>query len=152
MQIRNNYDKGVFNGDIGKITLINSEDRTLLIRFDGNDIDYDVTELDEVALAYAVTVHKSQGSEYPVVVCPLTTQHYMMLQKNLVYTAITRAKKVLVLVGSAKALRIAINNKKSAERKTLLSKRLRELFGLDPSGVPQEAAKPKKRARRKAKG
>ena len=128
MQIRNNYDKSVFNGDIGTISAIDNEDRTIQIKFDGNDIEYDVSELDEVALAYAVTVHKSQGSEYPIVVCPVTTQHYMMLQKNLLYTAITRAKKVLVLIGSKKALSIAVRNKKSAERNTLLAQRLQELI------------------------
>ena len=147
MQIRNNYDKNVFNGDIGRISSIDSEDRTLLIRFDGTDVEYDVSELDEVALAYAVTVHKSQGSEYPVVVCPVTTQHYMMLQKNLIYTAITRAKRMLVLVGSEKALRIALRNKKSAERKTLLSKRLRAHMGLDG----EQAAPSKKKRRPRAK-
>jgi len=128
MQIRNNYDKTVFNGDIGTISAIDGETRMLTIRFDGNEIEYDVSELDEVTLAYAVTVHKSQGSEYPIVVCPVTTQHYMMLQRNLIYTAITRAKKILVLVGSHKALAIAIKNKKSASRNTMLSERLRELL------------------------
>ncbi|MDR3121889.1 MAG: ATP-dependent RecD-like DNA helicase [Clostridiales bacterium] len=130
MQIRNNYDKNVFNGDIGRIASIDTEDRTAVIRFDGADVEYDVTELDEVTLAYAVTVHKSQGSEYPIVVCPVTTQHFMMLQKNLIYTAITRAKKVLVLVGSKKALAIAVHNQKSTERNTQLAQKLREQVGL----------------------
>ena len=125
MQIRNNYDKNVFNGDIGKIVSIDLETRTVTIRFDGAAIEYDSQELDEVALAYAVTVHKSQGSEYPIVVCPMTTQHYMMLQKNLIYTAITRAKKTFILVGAKKALAIAVKNKKSAERNTMLADRLR---------------------------
>jgi exodeoxyribonuclease V alpha subunit len=128
MQIRNNYDKNVFNGDIGRIAAIDQEDRALVIRFDGQDVDYDVTEMDEVALAYAVTVHKSQGSEYPIVVCPITTQHFMMLQKNLLYTAITRAKRALVLVGTKKALAIAVRNKKSAQRNTLLAARVRALL------------------------
>jgi len=129
MQIRNNYEKTVFNGDIGTISSIDNETRTLAIRFDGTDIEYDVSELDEVALAYAVTVHKSQGSEYPVVVCPLSMQHYIMLQRNLIYTAITRAKRALVLVGTRKALSIAVRNKKSAARNTMLAARLREIFG-----------------------
>ncbi|MCL2060681.1 MAG: ATP-dependent RecD-like DNA helicase [Oscillospiraceae bacterium] len=155
MQIRNNYDKSVFNGDIGKIVSIDSEERVLIIRFDGNDVEYDASELDEVALAYAVTVHKSQGSEYPIVVCPVTTQHYMMLQKNLLYTAITRAKKALVLVGSKKALGMAVSNKKSADRNTLLAQRLREQMGLPrevpPSGAAQPPPqKPKRRTRRKS--
>jgi exodeoxyribonuclease V alpha subunit len=125
MQIRNNYEKNVFNGDIGRITAIDAEARSATITFDGNGVEYDQSELDEVALAYAVTVHKSQGSEYPIVVCPITTQHFMMLQKNLLYTAITRAKKALVLVGTKKALAIAVKNKKSEQRNTLLAERLK---------------------------
>lgn len=124
MQIKNNYDKGVFNGDIGIITSIDTEDRTLLISYDGNEIDYDATELDEVVLSYATTVHKSQGSEYKVVVSPFTMQHYMMLQKNLLYTCVTRAKKVFVLVGTKKAIGMAISNSKIEKRNTMLSLRL----------------------------
>ncbi|HOJ09127.1 MAG TPA: ATP-dependent RecD-like DNA helicase [Clostridiales bacterium] len=125
MQIKNNYDKNVFNGDIGLITSIDMEDKTLVITFDGNDVEYDVTELDEVLLAYATTVHKSQGSEYKIVVAPLTTQHYMMLQRNLVYTCVTRAKKVLVLVGTKKAIGIAVSNDKTQKRNTMLEVRLK---------------------------
>ena len=128
MQIRNNYDKNVFNGDIGRIVGVNGEEWGALIRYDGRDVAYDVTELDEIVLAYAVTVHKSQGSEYPIVVCPITTQHFMMLQKNLLYTAITRAKRAIVLVGTRKALAIAVRNKKSAERNTLLAERIARLM------------------------
>jgi len=135
MQIRNNYDKNVFNGDIGAISSIDSEDRTLTIRFDGIDVEYDVSELDEVTLAYAVTVHKSQGSEYPIVICPVTTQHYIMLQRNLIYTAITRAKKALVLIGTKKAFSIAVRNKKSAQRNTMLAQRLRSQLGLEPPTI-----------------
>jgi exodeoxyribonuclease V alpha subunit len=124
MQIKNNYDKNVFNGDLGTISKIDLEDKVLIISFDGIDVDYDVTELDEVVLAYATTVHKSQGSEYKVVVAPFTMQHYMMLQRNLLYTCITRAKKVFVLVGSKKAIGIAVSNNKIQQRNTLLSKRL----------------------------
>ncbi|HBM81784.1 MAG: ATP-dependent RecD-like DNA helicase [Clostridiales bacterium] len=125
MQIKNNYDKGVFNGDMGIISYINMEDKTLKIRFDGTDVDYDATELDEVMLSYAITVHKSQGSEYKIVVAPFTTQHYMMLQRNLLYTCITRAKKVFILIGTKKAIGMAISNNKIAERNTMLSNRLK---------------------------
>jgi len=127
MQIKNNYDKNVFNGDIGTISSINVEDKTLVIRFDGNDVDYDATELDEVVLAYATTVHKSQGSEYKIVVAPFTTQHFMMLQRNLLYTCVTRAKKVFVLVGTKKAVGIAVSNNKIRKRNTMLARRLKEI-------------------------
>lgn len=124
MQIKNNYDKGVFNGDIGNIVKVDMEDRIIVINFDGNEVEYDVTELDEVVLAYATTIHKSQGSEYGIVVAPFTMQHYIMLQRNLLYTCVTRAKKVLVLIGSKKAIAIAIRNNRISERNTLLAKRL----------------------------
>jgi exodeoxyribonuclease V alpha subunit len=124
MQIKNNYDKNVFNGDIGTIAKIDMEDKTLVIRFDGQDVDYDVTELDEVVLSYATTVHKSQGSEYKIVVAPFTMQHYMMLQRNLLYTCVTRAKKVFVLVGTKKAIGIAVSNNKIQKRNTMLKERL----------------------------
>jgi exodeoxyribonuclease V alpha subunit len=124
MQIKNNYEKNVFNGDIGTIVQIDREDKTLIISFDGNKVQYDVTELDEVVLAYATTVHKSQGSEYNIVVAPFTMQHYMMLQRNLLYTCLTRAKKAFVLVGTKKAVRIAVSNSKIRQRNTLLAKRL----------------------------
>lgn len=125
MQIKNNYDKGVFNGDIGIIKSIDTEDKTLVISFDGNDVQYDATKLDEVVLAYAITVHKSQGSEYGIVVAPFTTQHYMMLRRNLLYTCITRAKKVFVLVGTKKAVGMAVGNNKSLKRNTRLAERLK---------------------------
>jgi exodeoxyribonuclease V alpha subunit len=125
MQIKNNYDKNVFNGDIGIITGIDMEDKTLVISFDGVDAEYDATELDEVVLAYATTIHKSQGSEYKIVVAPFTMQHYMMLQRNLLYTCVTRAKKILVLVGSKKAVAIAVSNNKTQKRNTMLASRLR---------------------------
>ena len=99
MQIRNNYDRDVYNGDIGCITRINTEDQELSVVFDGRAVTYDYSDLDELVLAYAVSVHKSQGSEYPCVVIPLVTQHYVMLQRNLVYTAITRGKKLVVSRG-----------------------------------------------------
>ena len=103
MQIKNNYEKEVFNGDIGRIMSVNMEDRELTVRFDDRDIIYDVTELDELVHAYATTIHKAQGSEFPIVVMPVLMTHYVMLQRNLVYTGITRAKKLLVLVGASKA-------------------------------------------------
>lgn len=125
MQIKNNYDKNVFNGDIGSIASIDSEDKTLVISFDGVEVEYDATELDEVVLAYATTIHKAQGSEYKVVISPFTMQHYMMLQRNLLYTCVTRAKKILVLVGSKKAIGISVSNNKTQKRNTMLAQRLR---------------------------
>jgi exodeoxyribonuclease V alpha subunit len=124
MQTTNNYDKDVFNGDIGWILKINQEERELTIDFDGRPITYDFSELDEVVLAYAISVHKSQGSEYPVVVLPIMTQHYLLLQRNLIYTGITRARKLVVLVGTKKALAIAIKNNKPQARFTRLRERL----------------------------
>ncbi|HHT63584.1 MAG: ATP-dependent RecD-like DNA helicase [Bacillota bacterium] len=124
MQVKNNYDKNVFNGDIGSISRIDMEERTLVINFEGNYVNYDATELDEVVLAYATTVHKSQGSEYQVVVSPFTTQHFMMLQRNLLYTCVTRAKKVFVLVGTKKAVAMAVKNNKITKRNTRLAERL----------------------------
>ena len=126
MQVKNNYDKNVFNGDIGIISRIDMEDKTVTISFDGNEVEYDATELDEIVLAYATTVHKSQGSEYRIVVAPFTMQHYMMLQRNLLYTCVTRAKSVFVLVGSKKAIGIAVSNSKIQQRNTMLAKRLQE--------------------------
>ncbi|MGQ9636878.1 MAG: SF1B family DNA helicase RecD2 [Thermodesulfobacteriota bacterium] len=125
MQISNNYEKEVFNGDIGWISKINPEEKEVFIDFDGRLIPYDSSELDEVVLAYAISVHKSQGSEYPSVILPLTTQHYVLLQRNLIYTAITRAKKLVVLIGTKRALAIAIKNNKPQLRYTRLSERLR---------------------------
>ncbi|QNB45638.1 ATP-dependent RecD-like DNA helicase [Thermanaerosceptrum fracticalcis] len=124
MQIKNNYDKNVFNGDIGNITHIDQEERRLVINFDGDFVEYDATELDQVVLAYATTVHKSQGSEYKIVVAPFTIQHYMMLKRNLLYTCITRAKKLMILVGTKKAVGMAVSNNKSIRRNTKLTERL----------------------------
>ncbi|MEI9477192.1 MAG: ATP-dependent RecD-like DNA helicase [Deltaproteobacteria bacterium] len=125
MQITNNYDREVFNGDIGWISDIRQEDREMIIDFDGRLINYDYADLDEIVLAYAISVHKSQGSEYPAVIIPVSTQHYILLQRNLLYTAITRAKKLVVLVGTKKALGIAIRNNKPQTRYTHLSNRLK---------------------------
>ena len=127
MQIRNNYDKDVYNGDIGTIEAINRIDQTLTVRVDGErTVSYDFVEADELVLAYAISVHKSQGSEFPAVVLPVLTQHYVMLQRNLVYTGVTRAARLCVIVGNNKALRIAINNNRVAERYSGLARRLRE--------------------------
>ena len=124
MQIRNNYDKEVFNGDIGRIIRIDTEMQELTITFDGRVVEYDYSDLDELVLAYAVSVHKSQGSEYPCVVIPLLTQHYILLQRNLLYTAITRGKRLVIVVGSKKALGIAVKNDKTQKRFTWLRNRL----------------------------
>ena len=124
MQIRNNYDKDVFNGDIGRIAGIQGEEREVTITFDGREVAYDFSDLDEIVLAYAISVHKSQGSEYPVVIIPIVTQHYILLQRNLIYTAVTRAKNLVVIVGSKKAMVIAINNNKTLQRYTRLRSRL----------------------------
>ena len=124
MQIRNNYDKNVFNGDIGYITSVDTNERTLSVIYDGKVVEYDVSELDEITLAYSITIHKSQGSEFPIVVMPVTMKHYVMLQRNLIYTGITRAKKICVLVGTTKALAYAIHNQTVSKRNTKLKERL----------------------------
>ncbi|MBQ9613236.1 MAG: ATP-dependent RecD-like DNA helicase [Lachnospiraceae bacterium] len=124
MQIRNNYDKEVFNGDIGVIEMVDMEERELTVRFDDRAVKYDVSELDELVLAYATTIHKSQGSEYPIVVIPVMMNHFVMLQRNLIYTGITRAKKILVLVGTYKALAYAVKNVTVSKRNTMLKERL----------------------------
>ena len=126
MQIRNDYDKEVFNGDIGFVSKVDLEEKELVVNFDGRDVTYDVTELDELVLAYATTIHKAQGSEYPIVVMPFMMTHYVMLQRNLLYTGVTRAKKILVLVGEKRAIHFAIQNNKAIERNTKLSERLQE--------------------------
>ena len=128
MQLRNNYDKLVFNGDIGTVTDILHEDNTLIVRFADAEIPYDFSELDELNLALAVSVHKAQGSEFAVAVIALHTQHYALLQRNLIYTALTRAKKLAVLVGNKKALAMAVKNDKQAERHTRLKERLQGLI------------------------
>ena len=124
MQIRNDYDKEVFNGDIGTVEQIDLEERTLRIRFDDRLVSYDVSELDEVVLAYATTIHKAQGAEYPIVVMPIMMSHYMMLQRNLLYTGVTRAKRALMLVGTKKAIGYCVRNLTVDQRNTLLAERL----------------------------
>jgi exodeoxyribonuclease V alpha subunit len=125
MQIRNNYDKDVYNGDIGRVVEIDREAQEVTVDFDGRRVSYEYSELDEIILAYAISVHKSQGSEYPVVIMPVLTQHYMLLQRNLLYTGITRGKKLVILIGTGKALAIAIKNNKPQMRYTRLKDRLK---------------------------
>ncbi len=126
MQIRNDYDRQVFNGDMGKIAQIDLEESKVLIDFEGHLVTAEFSQMDEVVHAYAVSIHKSQGSEFPVVVIPLLVQHYMMLQRNLLYTAVTRARKMVVLVGSRQAIAMAVHNNRTTERNTRLAARLRE--------------------------
>jgi len=125
MQIRNNYEKDVFNGDIGRISNLAPDVREVTITYDGIPVPYDYNELDEIMLAYAISVHKSQGSEYSAVIVPILTQHYMLLQRNLIYTAVTRGKKLVILVGSKKALGIGIKNNRTEKRYTWLAERLK---------------------------
>lgn len=129
MQLRNDYDKDVFNGDMGYINKVDAEDRTLQVNFEGRLVTYDVTELDELTLAYATTIHKAQGSEYPIVVMPVLMSHYVMLQRNLIYTGITRAKSICVLIGTKKALAYAIRNMVVLNRNTRLKERLKHQNG-----------------------
>ena len=126
MQVRNNYDLEVFNGDIGRIAAIDEEEHLVRVAMDGRQVVYDFGSLDELVLSYACTIHKSQGSEYPCVVIPLHSTHYLMLQRNLLYTAITRAKRLAILVGEERALRIAVGNRRTRTRFTRLAERLRE--------------------------
>ena len=147
MQVRNDYEKEVFNGDVGLIEEIDDEDvLTVRVRFEDRLLAYEVGELDALMLAYAITVHKSQGSEYPVVVLPVTTQHFMMLQRNLLYTALTRARSLVIIVGTQKALGIAVRQEDARRRYTMLIRRLRDAGSgqrsthveLDPT-APEEA-------------
>jgi len=124
IQTVNNYDKEVFNGDIGRIREIDTEESTLLIEYDGRSVDYEFSELDEVQLAYATSIHKSQGSEYPAVVIPLAMQHYTLLERNLIYTGVTRGKKLVIIIGQQKALAMAVKNRKATRRLTRLRARL----------------------------
>jgi exodeoxyribonuclease V alpha subunit len=130
IQLKNDYDKDVYNGDVGRVLDASSTGAgkpRLVVDMDGRTLEYEADELDQLAPAYALSVHKSQGSEYPAVVVPLSTQHYMLLQRNLLYTAITRGKRLVVLVGSKKALRLAVRNDDTRLRWTWLAERLRRL-------------------------
>ena len=125
MQIKNNYDKEVYNGDIGRINKIDPEQQVVTITFDDRRVEYEYTDLDEIVLAYAVSVHKSQGSEYPVVIIPILIQHYILLQRNLIYTGVTRGRKLVILIGTKKALAIGVKNNKTEKRYTYLKYRLK---------------------------
>jgi len=116
MHLKNNYQKDVFNGDIGAVSTIDGEDEQLLVDYDGREVEYRFEELDELTLAYAISVHKSQGSEYPAVIVPLLTEHFILLQRNLLYTAMTRGRRLVVLVGDRKAIEIALKNDKPKQR------------------------------------
>jgi exodeoxyribonuclease V alpha subunit len=129
MQVRNNYDLEVFNGDIGRVVAIDDVERTVDLRYDDRPVRYEYADLDELVLAYACSIHKSQGSEYPAVVVPVHTQHYVMLQRNLLYTALTRAKRLVVVVGTRKALAIAVKNDRIQDRYTHLAHRLETAAG-----------------------
>ncbi len=124
LQTTNDYTKDVFNGDIGRVVDIDETDQEMVVQFDGREVLYDFSDLDELVLAYATTIHKSQGSEYAAVVIPLHTQNYVMLQRNLLYTGVTRGKKLVVLVGSRKALHIAVQRQDTNRRFSLLRWRL----------------------------
>ena len=133
MQIRNNYDKDVFNGDVGRVLAIEGSEQVMTVRFQDRIVGYEFSELDELVLAYTMSVHKSQGAEFRAVVMPLTTQHYVMLQRNLLYTAITRARELVVLVGTKQALAMAVRNNQVAQRHTTLAERIRAGLVDEPS-------------------
>ena len=139
MQLRNNYDKDIYNGDLGYVRSVDMEERTLTVDFDGQMVEYEASELDELTLAYATTIHKSQGSEYPIVVMPVLMTHYVMLQRNLIYTGITRAKKICVLVGQTKAIAYAIHNMKVLKRNTRLKERLAPIATDSAATAPNSA-------------
>ncbi|MEJ2286246.1 MAG: ATP-binding domain-containing protein [Desulfobacterales bacterium] len=125
MHLRNNYQKEVYNGDIGIVETIENKKSELTVDYYGKSVCYDFDELDEITMAYAISVHKSQGSEYPAVIVPLMTQHYVLLQRNLLYTAMTRGKKLVVLTGTRKALKIALMNDKPQRRLSGLADRIK---------------------------
>ncbi|MDD3312864.1 ATP-dependent RecD-like DNA helicase [Pseudodesulfovibrio sp.] len=128
IQMKNNYDKEVFNGDLGWIVEADPAEAELMVEFDGNLVHFEAAEMDELALAYAVSVHKSQGSEYPAVVMPIVTQHFLLLQRNLLYTGLTRARELAVLIGSDRAFRLGLENVTAGKRRTHLAHRLRAMF------------------------
>jgi len=125
MHLRNNYQKDVFNGDIGTVASVDPQEKALRVTYYDRNVDYDFGELDELILAYAISVHKSQGSEYPAVIIPLLTQHFILLQRNLLYTAMTRGKQLMILIGSPRALEIAVKNDKTGKRRSGLVDRLK---------------------------
>ena len=147
MQVANDYEREVFNGDLGIVRRIDPDEGTLTVDFEGREVEYGFGELDELVLAYATTIHKSQGSEYPAVVIPLTTQHYAMLARNLLYTGVTRGKRLVVLLGQRKALAMAVRNGAARRRWSKLREWLRPdseasapLFPPDGNGSRQPSA------------
>jgi exodeoxyribonuclease V alpha subunit len=128
LQMRNNYDKDVFNGDLGWVKTIEPTRGEMLVDFEGHVVSYELKDIDELAPAFAVSVHKSQGSEYPAIIMPVVTQHYMLLQRNLIYTALTRAKRLAVLIGGRKAVQIGVSREDSNKRFTHLQYRIQEAF------------------------
>jgi exodeoxyribonuclease V alpha subunit len=132
MQIRNNYDKGDFNGDIGRLIKEDTDSHQVVVDFDGQGVPYESSELDELAHAYACSIHKAQGSEYPAVVLLIATQHFKLLQRNLIYTALTRGRKLVCLVGSTKAVAMAIRNNEMRLRRTGLAQRLIDRLAASP--------------------
>ncbi|NJK50836.1 ATP-binding domain-containing protein [Candidatus Gracilibacteria bacterium] len=124
IQLKNDYEKEVFNGDLGVVGEIDTTEQEVTISFDGRDVAYDYADLNEVSLAYAISIHKSQGSEYPVVILPLYLQHYIMLSRNLIYTGLTRAKKLAIVIGSQKAIAISVKQRNERQRYTRLRERL----------------------------
>jgi exodeoxyribonuclease V alpha subunit len=140
IQTENDYDKDVFNGDVGIVERVDSVEQQVAVRFDDRLVKYDFGELDEISLAYAITIHKSQGSEFPAVVIPLATQHYMLLQRNLIYTGITRGKRLLVLIGQKKALGIGVRNDRPQRRYSGLRTSLKGKRGTEGSGVESKTA------------
>jgi exodeoxyribonuclease V alpha subunit len=124
IQQTNNYDKEIFNGDIGYISAIDMEEASLHVQFEGKTVYYPFSDLDELHLAYAMSIHKSQGSEYPAVIIPVTIQHYRMLARNLLYTGVTRGKKLVILIGQKKALGIAVHTTQTNERLTQLQQQI----------------------------
>src|SRR5207253_7075751 len=126
IQTQNNYQREVFNGDIGRVLAVDQTDQVLTAEFDGRPVEYDFTDLDELQLAFCTSIHKSQGSEYPAVVIPVHTQHFVMLQRNLLYTGITRGRKLVAVVGSRKALWLAVSRADQSRRFSLLKWRLQQ--------------------------
>jgi exodeoxyribonuclease V alpha subunit len=141
IQVRNNYQKEVFNGDIGRVSAIEPVEQEVVVEYEGRGVSYDFSELDELSLAFACSIHKAQGSEYPAVVIPLHTQHYVMLQRNLLYTGVTRGKKLVALVGSRKALSIAVHKQETAFRYSLLRQRLQAAEPAEPES-PSDQTRP----------
>ena len=149
MQIRNNYDKDVFNGDTGTIIWLDAEEKEITVRFDERNVNYLWEDMDELVPAYAISIHKSQGGEYPVVVIPLMMQHFMLLQRNLVYTAVTRGRKMVVLVGEWRALAMAVKNNHIRRRWTWLAHRLAGEDGAVNTRMLPDVNAPRKRRTKK---